>query len=212
MLQMKNENNYAAAAVAARDLFLAHDQAAMIRTFSLEADGTYLYLHFVGAPYRIHRATGTVESRRTGNWKEAAFNDVMSVYDMLCNPNGRPRLTGRWISVQEMNRLKSGAKTLGTGLNSSWENFYRGKGELLAAACRSLGGQPGQVGDVASILPAFDWMPVYFQFWDGDEEFPPKICFLWDGATADYLHFETTFFVTDFILDCLRDIVEGKKS
>ena len=212
MFQVENRNNYATASVSARELFLSHDQEAMIRTFSLEADGTYFYLRFVGAPYRIHRATGTVESRRTGNWKEAAFNDVMTIYDMLCNPNGRPGLTGRWISVQEMNRLKSGAKTLGTGLNTSWENFYRGKGELLAAACRSLGGQPGQVGDVAYILPIFDWMPVYFQFWDGDEEFLPQIRFLWDEATPNYLHFETTFYATDFILDCLRDIVEGEKS
>ena len=212
MFQVENRNNYATASVSARELFLSHDQEAMIRTFSLEADGTYFYLRFVGAPYRIHRATGTVESRRTGTWKEAAFNDVMTIYDMLCNPNGRPGLTGRWISVQEMNRVKSGAKTLGSGLNAKWENFYRGKGEQLAAACRSLGGQPGQVGDVAYLLPIFDWMPVYFQFWDGDEEFLPQIRFLWDEATPNYLHFETTFYATDFILDCLRDIVEGEKS
>lgn len=208
MFQVKKENNYAVAIEGARKLFLDHDQEAMIRTFSLAADETYLYLNFVGAPYRICRATGAVESRRTGAWEAAGFNDVMSVYDMLCNPNGRPRLTGRWISVQEMNRVKSGGKTLGSGLGTAWENYYRGKSAALAAACRTLGGQPGQVGDVAYILPAFDWMPVYFQFWDGDEEFPPKICFLWDGATADYLHFETTFYVTDFILDCLRDLVE----
>lgn len=208
MFQMKNENNYATAVVGARSLFLSHDQEKMIEAFSLEADQSYLYLRFVAAPYRIHRATGVVESRRTGSWKEAAFNDVMSIYDMLCNPNGRPRLTGSWISVQEMNRLKSGAKTLGSGLDTAWESFYRGKADQLAAACKALGGKRETVGDVAYTLPVFDWMSVYFQFWDGDEEFPPKICFLWDRSTPDYLHFETTFYVTDFILDCLRELVE----
>lgn len=212
MFQVKNENNYATASVAARELFLAHDQETMIRTFSLAADENYLYLSFVAAPYRILRKTGAVESKRTGRWKEAAFNDVMTIYDMLCNPNGRPVLTGNWISVSEMNRLKSGAKTLGSGLNTKWENFYRGKADQLSAACRALGGKPETVGDVAYALPVFDWMPVYFQFWDGDEEFPPQIRFLWDEAAPNYLHFETTFYATDFILDCLRDLVEREET
>lgn len=212
MFQVKNENNYAAASVSARELFLSHDQEAMIRIFSLEADETYLYLNFVSAPYRIRRKTGAEESKRYGGWKEAAFNDVMTIYDMLCNPNGRPALTGRWISVSEMNRLKSGAKTLGSGLNTKWENFYRGKAEQLSAACRALGGRRETVGDVAYTLPVFDWMSVYFQFWDGDEEFLPQIRFLWDEATPDYLHFETTFYATDFILDCLRELVEREET
>lgn len=83
----------------------------MIEDLGLEADDAYLYLRFVGARYRICRTSGQVDRAEEDGWNgKAGFEEVMSIYDLLCNPNGSPVLSGRWQSVQDMNRLRSGAK------------------------------------------------------------------------------------------------------
>lgn len=207
----KQESNYAIACDSARKLFLEYDQERIIRSFSLCHDKSFLYLNFVGRPYRVDRETGQVEKEAAGDWdrEKPGFEEVMSIYDMLCNENGKPVLSGQWRSVKEMNRVRSGAKTLDSGLNARHEAFFSGKGEALAAACRCLGGTPAPVGEAAFYIPVFDFLPVYFQFWDGDEDFPPQIRFLWDGNTLKYLHFETTFYISGYLLGLLEKIVRS---
>lgn len=209
----KTESNYDTAAVAARALFLEHDQDRMIENFALPHDEQYLYLRFVGYLYRIDRKTGRVDKEISGDWnrEKTGFDEVMSIYDMLCNENGRPVLSGVWQSVKEMNRVKSGGKTLESGLNTRQEAFFSGKQEALAAACRALGGTPAPVGDVAFYLSIFDCLPVYFQFWEGDEEFPAQIRVLWDKNTMNHLHFETTFYITGHLLGLLEEIIRGQR-
>ena len=38
------------------------------------------------------------------------------------------------------------------------------------------------------------------QFWDGDEEFPPRLILLWDRSADQFLHFETTFYLQGDLL------------
>lgn len=209
----KQESNYAVACDSARKLFLEHDQERIIRNFTLCHDKDFLYLNFVGRPYRVNRETGQVEKEIDGSWgrEKPGFEEIMSIYDMLCNENGKPALSGQWKSVKEMNRLKSGTKTLDSGLNARQEEFFSGKGEALAEACRCLGGMPAPVGEVAFYIPVFDFLPVYFQFWDGDEEFPAQVRVLWDSSTLNHIHFETTFYITGYLLHLLTEIMEGKR-
>ena len=59
----------------------------------------------------------------------------------------------------------------------------------------------------------FDGFDAVFQFWEGDEEFPPSVRFLWDENTPDYLKFETTFYVMGCFLELLeRRIAESEKN
>ena len=209
----RSESNYIVAMEAARKLFLTYGQEEIIQSFQLVHDAEYLYLHFIACLYRVERSSGRVEKKTKGCWtrETPGFEEVMSIYDLLCNKNGRPVLSGVWQSVPEMNRLKSGAKSLESGLNSREESFFSGKGEALAAACRSLGGQLAPVGDVAYYLPVFDDMTVYFQFWEADEDFPAQIRILWDQNTLDYLHFETTFYITGFLLHRLAEDIRKRE-
>ena len=52
-------SNYDLQVDIAKKIFLEYDQERMIRKFSLEADGQYLYLHYLNTPCRIHRKDGT---------------------------------------------------------------------------------------------------------------------------------------------------------
>ena len=80
---MERRNNYELAARQAETLFLNYDQQAVIQSFSLEADADYIYLDFVAKPYRITRRTGALE--RGPVWTRAGFEEVLSVYDILCH-------------------------------------------------------------------------------------------------------------------------------
>lgn len=204
---MKPEtSNYEISSRGARALFLRYDQERMIRAFRMNHDEQYLYLRFLSAPYRVDRKTGQVQKQTQGGWEaeKPGFEEIMSIYDYICNPNGPMIPSGRWTSVQQMNRLRSGTKTLGTGLNERGESFLMGKTREVAQACRELGGMPAPVGDAAFYLPVFEEMPVYFQFWDGDEDFPPKVQILWDENTLRCIHFETTFYITGYLLELLE--------
>ena len=67
---------------------------------------------------------------------------------------------------------------------------------------------PGTVGDVSSILPVFDFLPVMLQFWDADEEFDAVLKFMWDYNTMDFMHFETIAFATMHLIERLKETVE----
>ena len=49
--------------------------------------------------------------------------------------------------------------------------------------------------DLTFEMPVLPDFSVLLQFWDGDEEFPPKILLLWDKVSLSYLHFETTYYL-----------------
>ena len=74
-----------------------------------------------------------------------------------------------------------------------------------------LGGilQPHMAGaDVTCRIPVTHFFPVLLQFWEGDEEFPPKLMLLWDRNADKFLHFETTFFLQGDLLERLKNRME----
>lgn len=66
-----------------------------------------------------------------------------------------------------------------------------------------------RTGDVSFLLPVFDFFPVWFQFWDADEEEPASLRFLWDQQTLRYLHYETLWYIMMHILDQLLKGIPG---
>jgi hypothetical protein len=203
---MKTENNYAIMTSQARERFLTYDQEAMIRKFGLSADQEFLYLSFAGAPCRIRRTDGTLFCQENGIFQEGGFNESLSVYDILCCPTEHPSLSGRWESLSSLGGI-IGAGHSSSSMMDRYTSDFSGKAEQLDRACLRLGGRPASTGDVSYILPVFDFFPTWFQFWDGDEEFPASIRFLWDSNTFQFLHYETLWYIMNHILDRLASIL-----
>jgi hypothetical protein len=66
---------------------------------------------------------------------------------------------------------------------------------------------------VACRLPLFDFLPVVFQFWSADDDFPASIQLLWDKNTTDFMHFETVWYAAGYVLDRLAALVsENEKN
>ena len=195
-------NNYTIQAEAAREYFLKWNQVEIIRRFGPEHDDKFLYIDFFGEPHSISRSTGEVCYR--GNGRRASFHSVMSIYDVLCYSKPGARLSGEWQTLNNLS-AHSNFGAPGRSLHLETAKRYSGKASELTRACGALGGHNATRADVGFHFDAFSFLPVIFQFWDGDDEFDPKINFLFDSNTLDFIHFETAWYVSGRLLELIDE-------
>lgn len=194
-----------------KGIFLEYDQAQMIRKFRLKADEQYIYLTYLNTPCRIHRKNGGVEEQRSNAWQECRdFSTVMTVYDLLCYHKGEtaPALIGQWCTVGTF--VVTGVTQTDT-FTKKYAKLFDGRLDVLKAACEKLGGvlMARMAGaDLTCRFQVTPFFPVLLQFWEGDEEFPPKLLILWDRNSNQFLHFETTFYLQGDLLNRLRNCAE----
>ena len=181
-----------------RRIFLEYDQQLLIRKFALEADDRWIYLTYLNTPCRIGRLDGQIDEMLEGVWTECRnFGTVMTIYDLLCHHRGdtAPALLHEWCTVGTF--IVTGVSNTGT-FTGKFAAAFDGHLEELKAACIELGGtmEKRMAGaDVTCKIPVTPFFPVLLQFWEGDDEFPPKLMLLWDRNSMDFLHFETTFYL-----------------
>ena len=181
-----------------RRIFLEYDQQLLIRKFALEADDRWIYLTYLNTPCRIGRLDGQIDEMLEGVWTECRnFGTVMTIYDLLCHHRGdtAPALLHEWCTVGTF--IVTGVSNTGT-FTGKFAAAFDGHLEELKAACIELGGtmEKRMAGaDVTCKIPVTPFFSVLLQFWEGDDEFPPKLMLLWDRNSMDFLHFETTFYL-----------------
>ena len=112
------------------------------------------------------------------------------------------------------NSLKGTIKgrTIASGVHDSRAARYDGHVEQLKKACVSLSGKPYSPGDATFVFHVFPFLPLVFQFWESDEEFPPVLKFMWDENVLDYLRFETLYYVMGDFLDALDQAFDACKT
>lgn len=207
----KSASNYDLQVDIGKRIFLEYDQEVLIRKFRLEADELWIYLRYMNTPCRINRKNGGVEEYIQNQWKECrSFSAVMTIYDSLCYHQGEtaPALADQWCAVGTF--VVTGV-TNTEAFTKKHAAIFDGHIEELRAVCESLGGvlQPRLAGaDVTCLIPVTPFFPVLLQFWEGDEEFPPKLMLLWDRNTDKFLHFETTFYLQGDLLERLKNCME----
>ena len=209
---MKNAtSNYDLQVDIAKRIFLEYDQEVMIRKFRLEADTDWIYLTYLNTPCRISRKNGTVEEYVENAWQECRFfSTVMTIYDLLCYHKCEtlPTMLGQWCAVGTF--VVTGVTETDT-FTKKYAAMFDGHLTDLKAAAQRLGGilQPPMAGaDVTCLIPVTPFFSVLLQFWEGDEEFPPKLMLLWDRSTDKFLHFETTFYLQGDLLERLKSRME----
>lgn len=193
-------DNYERSAIAARELFLKWDQEKMIVKYRLEADGKYLYIRFLGEKYRIRRETGAVECIESGI-QAADFSSVMTIYDYLCRKNELPGMCGKWTRIHS---LKHSGQTSPNEVKMyrKHADYFQERQDALKYAAAQIG-RPFPTGDIAFVFPVFDGMDGIFQFWEGDDEFPPSASFMWDDNIHHYLKFETVWYAAGKVFDLI---------
>ena len=206
----KHISNYDRQVDIGRKLFLDYDQQTLIQKFRLEADEQWINLTYLNTPCRISRQDGRIEEFR-GSWTECRdYATVMTVYDLLCCSSGPtlPALTGQWCTVGTF--IVAGITETET-FTKKYAAHFDGRVAELKAACETMGGTllPRMAGaDVTCRIPVTSFFPVLLQFWEGDEEFPPKLMLLWDRNTDRFLRFETTFYLQGDLLARLKALMQ----
>ncbi|MBQ3575237.1 MAG: DUF3786 domain-containing protein [Clostridia bacterium] len=193
-------DNYEIATIRARPLFLKWDQEKMIRKYRLEADEKYLYIRFLGEKYRIERVSGAVECIENGV-QAADFSSVMTIYDYLCRENEIPGMSGKWTRIHSVKHAGQTSPNDVKMYQKHADHFQLHQDALKYAAAQM--GRPFPTGDIAFIFPIFDGFDGIFQFWEGDEEFPPSARFMWDDNIHHYLKFETIWYAAGKVFDLI---------
>ena len=208
---MKKQSNYDSQVDVASRIFLDYDQEQLIRKFNLQADEQWIYLTYMNTPCRIHIENGQIEEFRIDTWMQCRdFSTVMTIFDLLCYHKGpnAPILFHQWCTVGTF--IVTGVSDTGT-FTRKYAALFDGHMEKLRSACESLGGIPetGKArADVTYRIPVTHFFPVLLQFWEGDEEFPPKLQLMWDRNADSFLHFETTFYLQGDLLARLKNAME----
>ena len=187
-------------------LFLQHDQKAILQRLHLESDPERIYVPFCGERFSVNRETGDVlDSYGT----PAGPAETLTIFDMLCFTQREVRLSGEWRTTGMLpgSGQSSPDDVL---LNSRLTRQFEEHMAALEDACRSIGGMPFPVGDVAWEIPVFPWFPAVFQFWLGDDEFPSSARLLWDRDALQYFHFETLFYIMGHVFRKLDAMIEER--
>lgn len=139
-------------------------------------------------------------------WREADFEEVLSIFDLLCYAKDDCRLSGNFCSISNV-KGASLAAAPGNDMFAPAAHAFDRHTEQLAAACEVLGGTKEKIGDVSYAIPVFPFLSIKLQFWESDDEFPPHLKFMWDENIRQYMHFETTFYVTGYVIDRLQELL-----
>ena len=191
-------DNYELQMQYAAKLFLEYDQKAIIRRLSLKSDSQSLYVRFLGEDYAVDRFTGAVT--KADSKMPASFGAALTIYDYICRDTPIERSTGRKSPINS--RIHQAHP--GVGESSMYEKYTRAfdaAPDKFKSACLSLGGREYPRGDAAYEFQVFDGLELVVQLWLSDEEFPPRLCLLWDENVLDKLMYETTWYACGVLLE-----------
>ncbi len=192
-------DNYVLSRDRAQQYFLQFDQQALVRQWGLACDAQFLYVTFLGRPYRICRDTGRVLRAA----EEAGFSEVLSIFDLLCH-RGTKVLSGSWAPVNSLRGMERHAG-VGVDFHKELAAVFDADPAAFRAACEALGGQPVDLGDIGYRFEVFGDFSVILKFYRADEDFPASVTLLWDANTLEFIFYETTFYIAGFLLRRIAD-------
>ena len=199
------KDNYAIMAEQARQLFLSYDQEKLCRRLGLSYTAEDIPIRFLDRTLHIRRRDGQV---LTESGKNADFNAVLSVYDILCHSEDTPKLQGQFVPTTALHRIQ-GTHSVHENFHSREADFFDARQEALRRACAALGGVPSAPGDICYILPVFDCFPCCLRFWAADEEFPASLQYFWDANATDFVFYETLFYIAGALSRRLMELCEA---
>lgn len=206
------QTNYDKQVQIAQDLFLKYDQDELIKKYDLEHDTDYLYLVFLGDMCRISRKSGEIEvnDKAAGAFVPCSdYNVVMTLYDVLCYPQGTPALADEWRPLEGLQVTMSSPSA--DVFNQKYADAFAGNIDRLLHACQKIGGMQPRISagaDVCWQFEIFPFFPLQFRFWDQDDEFPAQIRLLWDRNSLKFMHFETLYYAMGHLMHKLLTVFE----
>ena len=126
-----------------------------------------------------------------------AHSEVMTLLDLVCDSRPDRFVSGKWKQMTAFGLLFH--QNLAENAADPFAEKLQADMPGLRRALTSLGGREMPQGDVSFSLEFFDGLPIWVQFWAGDEEFPAQVRFLWDENALMYLKYETMYFAVSLL-------------
>lgn len=204
---MAPRDNYLLQAQQAKQHFLTYDQMRLARKLRAAYDGNFIYVNLLCQPYRIHRATGDIEKQVGDAWTDGnRYEEVMTLLDLVCDSREDRFLTGRWQNMEAFGHMFH-RSLLEEARDPTAERYDRDP-EGLERALQALNGRKIPGGDIGCAVELFDGLEIGLQFWRGDEEFAPRLRYLWDENANMYLRYETMYFATSLLRRRIGEILK----
>ena len=195
---MKRTNNYLIQAQQAKQRFLGYDQESLIRKHGLRADDCYIYVNLLCKQYRISRATGDMAFCTGADWQDGnTYEEVMTLLDLLCDSREDRCISGQWQNMQAFGMQFH--QNLLEDRKDPFAALLDADPGLLHRAAQALHAQTIPGGDVGYAFPLFEDLKIGLLFWHGDEEFYPRVRYLWDANARQYIRYETMYFATSLL-------------
>ena len=203
---MERVDNYQIQTQQAKKRFLSYDQQKLIEKLKLKYDAEFLYVKMLCKLYRLNRTSGDLESWDGTDWQDSnTFGEVLTLLDLVCDSREGRYLSCRWKNMQSFGLMFH--QNLLEKERDPWADRFQQDPEGLRKACLALGGQPLPQGDVAYAIELFDGLPIALQFWEGDEEFLPRLRFLWDENALMYIKYETMYYAVNLLMDRIKALM-----
>ena len=197
-------DNYEISRDRAMAYFLGFDQKAIIRAWGLEYDEAQLYVSFFDRDYAVSRREGTVTRRWSG--EAAGFDEVLSIFDLLCHAGENKSVSGRYAPV---NSLKGRPPVgVGTSFYTKVASRFDREVDAFQRACRELGGVPVEMGDLGFRFSVFGELSVILKFYRADEDFPASLTLLWDENMLQFVFYETVFYMAGHLLTMIAEMMD----
>ena len=195
---MERTNNYALQAAQARQHFLEYDPQTLARKLGAALDEQYLTVRLLSSPHRICLKTGKIQWLWKETWLPAdSHEEVMTLLDLVCDSREDRHLSGSWKGMSSFgmqfhqNLLEDQRDEAAEAIQADPEAF--------SSACEALGGRRIGSCDLGYAVELFDGLEIGMQFWYGDEEFYPRLRYLWDENALQYLRYETMFYAVSVL-------------
>lgn len=201
---MTRKNNYLIQAQQAKARFLTYDQEKLIRKFGLQCDAQYLYIDLLCKPYRLNRVSGDLQRLHGEEWIDGnTYEEVMTLLDLLCDSRDDRRLAHSWQNMQSFglqfhqNLLEEARDPFAMKIDTDPMWLHR--------AAENLGAEKMSGGDFGYAFELFDGLKIGLLFWHGDDEFAPRVRYLWDTNAKQYIRYETMYFAVDLLRRRIRE-------
>jgi len=152
---------------------------------SVQGEGGYAEVPFLGTPYLIHSPAGDVHYKEDLG-KEPALWEKILVLHYLNSADGTP-MTKEHISFKEVRDAMLYLPNFEKRAVAPLLGRFGGNPEEILGPAQQLGGQKEELGDFSVTIPVFPRVPITLVFWKKDEEFEARLTVLFDRTILRYL-------------------------
>ena len=201
---VEKRDNYQIQAGQAKQRFLTYDQERLIRKLNATADKSYIFVSLLGEPYRLDRKTGDIQRCEGGQWVDGnSFAEVMTILDLVCDSRENRYISGRWKSMGQFGMQFH--QNLLEDERDKVADLFDADPESLHRACKAVGGRAIPGADISYAVELFDGLEIGVQFWHGDDEFYPRLRYLWDENALQYIRYETMYYAVGLLRQRLSE-------